>query len=162
MSSHVRVEIRISSSWDRIEPVRRAVASCVGAIFDDEDLRDSLSMAVAELLENAVKYGDPADPAVTVTVGAAADTVEVSVSNAVGSAADVTRLFAMLEELDDGKSAAHKYIAALEASSGRARRSSGASGIGILRIAYEGGFALACDTALPGRLTVHAERRIPR
>lgn len=51
------IKVELPSSWDQIEPLRHYVDECVKLI--SEDAASRASMVLQELLENAVKYGDP-------------------------------------------------------------------------------------------------------
>jgi hypothetical protein len=54
------IKVQLPPSWDQIEPLRRYVEECVKAVSEEAAAR--ASMVLQELLENAVKYGDPVYP----------------------------------------------------------------------------------------------------
>jgi hypothetical protein len=144
----------VPADWGRIDQVREAVAHCVAAVFDDPDLRESLAMVSAELLENAFKYGKPGQPDVQITVRVQDDRLIISVTNAIDEATphvqQLSQRVAWVKEFDDPLRA---YQAALEQAF---TDESDASGLGLARILYEGGCALDCDTSTAGRVTVRA------
>jgi hypothetical protein len=53
------LELSIPPEWPRIDRVREAVASSLGAVFGSGGVDEALSMVSTELLENALKYGLP-------------------------------------------------------------------------------------------------------
>ena len=53
------LELSIPPEWTRIDRVREAVASSLGAVFGSSGVDEALSMVSTELLENALKYGTP-------------------------------------------------------------------------------------------------------
>src|ERR1044072_1288571 len=113
MKTGLHLDLSIPPDWTRIELVRKAVGFCVWAVFGRGDLRDSLSMVSAELLENAVKYSAP-DKDVYLSISEEPDKLVVSVTNTVDSTArHLTALKQRLEWLRTFPSAADAYMAAL-------------------------------------------------
>lgn len=161
MKTGIRLDLSIPPDWTRIELVRKAVGFCVWAVFGRGDLRDSLSMVSAELLENAVKYSAP-DRDVRLSITEEPDKLVVAVTNEVEGDAHVTTLVQRLEWLKTFSSAADAYMAALsEVFDHKGEERAGEGGLGIVRIAYEGGCDLECDTSTPGQVTVRASRALP-
>ena len=161
MKTGIRLDLSIPPDWTRIELVRKAVGFCVWAVFGRGDLRDSLSMVSAELLENAVKYSAP-DREVRLSITEEPDRLVVAVTNEVEGDSHVTTLAHRLEWLRTFSSAADAYMAALsEVFDHKGEERAGEGGLGIVRIAYEGGCDLDCDTSKPGQVTVRASRALP-
>lgn len=161
MKTGIRLDLSIPPDWTRIELVRKAVGFCVWAVFGRGDLRDSLSMVSAELLENAVKYSAP-DREVRLSITEEPDKLVVAVTNDVEGDGHVTTLAQRLEWLKTFSSAADAYMAALsEVFDHKGEDRAGEGGLGIVRIAYEGGCNLDCDTSKPGQVTVRASRALP-
>lgn len=72
---------RFEASWDRIEPIRSFVTSYVRQRLGDE-AADNAALAVGELLENAVKYGDlMGEVEVEMACDEPTRTIEIKVSN---------------------------------------------------------------------------------
>ena len=57
MARGLQLTLSIPPQWARIDRVRQAVGLCLAAVFSDTELEDALAMTCAELLENAIKYG---------------------------------------------------------------------------------------------------------
>src|SRR5262245_37183932 len=156
MTEQFELRLALPAVWERIDPVREAVRKLVG-VFADEELQDALSMVSAELLENAVKYGKPSSD-IRLSVGVSSGSIVIEATNAVepGSAHvhSLEERVRWLQAFDDPLEA---YTAALErVYTGDA---AGGSGLGIVRIAYEGGCRVRCDTSEPSRVTVTARSR---
>ncbi|HVJ13811.1 MAG TPA: ATP-binding protein [Polyangiaceae bacterium] len=151
----IHLELLLTLEWERIDTVRQAVALCLQAAFDNADLESSLAMVSAELLENAVKYGK-SSAQIRLTVEELPDGVQVVVRNPVEEASphsDVLKQrVAWLGNFSDAQSA---YTAALE----RAYDNPGAGGLGLARIAHEGGCSVRCETSPSGEVTVSAWRQ---
>jgi hypothetical protein len=161
MKTGIRLDLSIPPDWTRIELVRKAVGFCVWAVFGRGDLRDSLSMVSAELLENAVKYSAP-DREVRLSITEEPDKLVVAVTNDVEGDGHVTTLAQRLEWLRTFSSPADAYMAALsEVFDHKGEDRVGEGGLGIVRIAYEGGCNIDCDTSKPGQVTVRASRALP-
>jgi hypothetical protein len=155
----LQLDLAVPTDWERIDAVREAVARCVTAVFADGDLKDAVAMVSAELLENAFKYGKEDQGDVTIRVRAVGDRVEVSVTNAVEADSPHTvklaERVAWVNEFGDP-------LAAYEAAMARAFTDElEQSGLGLARISYEGGCALALDTSQVGQITVTAACPLP-
>lgn len=153
----INVELCIPPEWARIDPVRQAIGLCIAAVFSNEDLRDALGMVCAELLENAIKYGKPAPHNVSIRL--AEQTIEgkrqltLSVTN---SAEHASHHLAMLQQrldwIDQFEDPSEAYFAALDL----IYKQGGEGGLGLVRIAYEGGCHLECESPAEGQLTMRA------
>ncbi len=157
MSESLRLELWIAHDWDCIDPVREAVAHCLSAVSADKDLTDALSMVSAELLENAVKYGKPEPRGIFFSLHTEGDHIVIAVTNSVeAQAAHVGALLAQLAWLHTFADPADAYRTVLESMYKQENDAAAISRLGIVRIAYEGGCRLDCDTSEPGRVTVRA------
>lgn len=162
MTTGLLLDLSIPADWTRIELVRKAVGFCVWAVFGRGDLRDSLSMVSAELLENAMKYSTP-EREVRLAIAQDDGKLVVSVTNEVEA---TSRHLASLKErlawIRGYASAADAYMAALaEVFDNKEGEPTGEGGLGMVRIAYEGGCELSCDVSVPGKVTVRAARALP-
>ncbi|MCS6899184.1 MAG: hypothetical protein RMJ98_06330 [Myxococcales bacterium] len=160
------VELHIPPEWSRIDPVRQAVGLCVAAVLGSEDLRDALGMVCAELLENAIKYGtsDPHGVRLVLQQSIQGNQKEVilSVINAVERTSHhLTALQQRIEWIRSYKTPAEAYMAALTMVYERAEDHGGEGGLGLVRIAYEGGCQLDCDSPAEGYMAVHARCLVP-
>jgi len=160
------VELHIPPEWSRIDPVRQAVGLCVAAVLGSEDLRDALGMVCAELLENAIKYGKPDPHGVRLVLQnkVIGDHLEVtlSVSNAIErSSHHLEMLQQRIDWIRAFESPAEAYMAALTTVYERAETQGGEGGLGLVRIAYEGGCRLDCDAPAEGFMAVHARYTVP-
>ncbi len=160
------VELHIPPEWSRIDPVRQAVGLCVAAVLGSEDLRDALGMVCAELLENAIKYGRSDPRGVRLVLRQSAQdnqqVVTLSVINAVESASHhLAVLRQRIDWIRGYDSPAEAYMAALTTVYERAEAQGGEGGLGLVRIAYEGGCQLDCDSPAEGYMAVHARYIVP-
>lgn len=144
MEKVLKLDLRIPPQWARIERVRVAVSTCVSAVFADTDLEDALAMTCAELMENAIKYGHPSADRVQLTLFDHADQVVVEVVNMPASDVSVHALRKQMDWIASFPSAQAAYLASLAAVSEKPDGDTG-SGLGLVRIAYEGGCRLSCE-----------------
>ncbi|HZF48506.1 MAG TPA: DUF6272 family protein [Polyangiaceae bacterium] len=160
MKPALYLNLWIPPDWKRIELVRKAVGFCVWAAFGRGDLRDSVAMVSAELLENAVKYSAP-ESEVHIGISEQDDQVVVAVTNAVEEgSSNIASLQKRLEWARSFPTTAEAYMAALsEVFDQNELAPAGEGGLGLVRIAYEGGCTIDFD-ARPGEVTVRAYRAI--
>jgi signal transduction histidine kinase len=156
----LNVVLRIPPEWARIDPVRQAVGLCVVAVFASDDLKDALGMVCAELLENAIKYGKPDGRGVKIQLIERGDgpdkEVMLSVTNAIESTSHhIDSLRQRLAWIDAFSTASDAYMAALSQVYERADEGA-ESGLGLVRIAYEGGCKIDCESPGEGLMTVRA------
>ena len=152
MSAALSLEVELVPEWRNVTRASEAVALLALGSYGDDDLRDTLAMVSSELLENAIKYADP-QRLVKLTVHDDASDIVVAVTNAVVRSEEVQRLadrVAWLRSHDDPAAAWAAAIAQATTPSGVR------GGLGILRIAYEGGSRIDYDASQPGVLTVRA------
>jgi hypothetical protein len=161
MKTAIHLDLLIPPDWKRIELVRKAVGFCVWAAFGRGDLRDSVSMVSAELLENAVKYSTPSSE-VSISVTEEPDRVVVAVTNEVEEGSPhIGLLKKRLDWAHAFPTPAEAYMAALsEVFDQNELAPSGEGGLGLVRIAYEGGCTLDYDCGTPGKVTVRAFRAL--
>jgi hypothetical protein len=137
-----------------VEEARRFAELAVGLCTPE--CREAVTLAVCELGENLIKYSASADELDAGTIGVSidGDRVRVRAVNHVSSTEDaqrVTEIVAQITESDIKE----LYRARLQAlfenpSLPRAQ-------LGLLRMAFEGGFQLSCSVAGP-ELQIIAER----
>jgi hypothetical protein len=149
------VQLSVDDNWDRVEAVRELVARCVRATYADDEMGDALSMVVAELLENAVKYGTSG-----AAIRVALDDREgptVTVSNSVDDESPhPEKLRERIEWLGSFADPAEAYLATMATVYATGNLRDGGSCLGILRVAYEGHCVVSCDLSQPQVVTVRA------
>lgn len=159
LKTKVNVELALPAEWGRIEPTREAVALLIKAMFGDADLETALGMVSAELLENAVKYSKPASH-LRLSVHAEGARVVIAVTNPVDDASThVEALRARFAWLANFATPADAYMAALERFSEHLKAED--RGLGIFRIAYEGGCGVDFDLSAAGEVTIRASCAVP-
>lgn len=154
MTAALSLEVELQPEWRNVTRASEAVALLVLGTYGDNDLHDAIAMVSAELLENAIKYADP-QKLVRLSIYDNPSAITVEVTNAVVQPEEVQRLAARLDWLNQQPDAAAAWIEALSlATTGRSNPDR--PGLGILRIAYEGGSRVDYDASKPGTLTVRA------
>lgn len=150
----LRLDLAIPPDWERIEPVRQAVALCAAAVFEDPELQERLAMVSAELLENAIKHGQPGP--VFFSLRDRSDAVVVSVRNAVentsGSTSTLESRLSWIKSFPEPRDAYLSAMSVIYEDGARA----GGSELGLIRIVYEGRCQIECLTSEPGWVTVRA------
>ena len=131
----------LEPQWEQIEVVRDR---CHGFLLERNlhtDVIDAVTMVACELVENAVKYGSYGDATakITVDVEVAASGLTVEVTNPVGKedAANLTRLDRMIQWIRGYQDPFQAYLERLKEVSVQSMDSE-ESGLGLVRIAYEG------------------------
>jgi hypothetical protein len=152
MTGALSLAVELQPDWHNVTRASEAVALLALGRYGDGDLRDALAMVSGELLENAIKYADP-QQLVRLSLHEDATTIVVTVTNAVVQDANIQRLADRLAWLRSHPDPAEAWAAAL-AQSAVLRGAS--AGLGIIRIAYEGGSRIDYDASTPGTLTVRA------
>src|SRR4051812_1891787 len=134
-----QLELPIREAWSNAEGLRNAVIRCLETVYDARELCDMYGMVVAELVENALKYGRwhrgmTLQRTSTLQLEGDAKWVCIEVTHPVApESAALPRLFETLQRLTDAPSAEALYHARLrEVATG----TEGASGLGLARIAY--------------------------
>lgn len=144
--------------------MRRAVAQVTDALGCPPDVAEALAMATAELLENAMKYGahPSGQPSIDYELRREGDRFVITVTNPVSaeSALHLSRLHDRIARLRASDDAGALYAELLaDVYSGDAAEAA-STGLGIVRIAFEGGFAVECDDGTPGVVRVIARREV--
>lgn len=150
------LDMPLRTMWSEVQDVRDKVEALLADL--PAEAREATVMTASELVENAIKYGEPvpAAPHATVSLDRDGDLVRVVVRNGAASEAGARELLAHVARL----AAAHDRMA-LYVDRLRELMTSpgGASRLGIYRIGCEGGFDLAADFA-DRVVTVTATRRV--
>ncbi len=152
MSAALTLEVELLPDWENVTRASEAVGLLAHGRYGDPDVRDALAMISAELLENAIKYADP-QRLVRLTIHEDATDIVVAVTNAVVHAEEIQRLSERVAWLRAQPDPAAAWAAALTQAAQGVTRS---AGLGILRIAYEGGSRVDYAAPEPGVVTVRA------
>lgn len=142
----------MAADWERIEAVRQAVSLGMTAVLDDPDLVERMAMVSAELLENAVKHGEPQQ--IGFCLEEKGGRLVVSVRSALSERRGLSLLTERLRWIAAFPDPREAYLAAVTEVYEQGEPTSGT--LGLVRIAYEGGCHLECDSSEPGFVTVRA------
>jgi hypothetical protein len=156
------IDLPVRSEWKNVDLLRSSVQNCLTTILSDSDGCHAIAMIVAELLENAIKHGDWSDespssiPAFRLRVWSEGNNrALVSVENPITPQA-VANLQGILDSIRAAGSADEAYRARLLEVA--ANPQAGVSGLGLVRVAYEGNCTLRAEpNADKTRVTVIAE-----
>jgi hypothetical protein len=138
MPSPTRLERSLPRAWSAIETAwEPSLAALRGGGLDEDDAF-ALAMVARELLENAVKYGDPASAApMRLTVDVGADEIVIEVTNPVApDDAQLQRFDRAVQWIRGFQDPFEAYVERLKLVSAESYRG-GQSGLGLTRIAYE-------------------------
>jgi hypothetical protein len=145
--------ISLGDAWAELRRVR----AMIEAYFADasSDFREAATMAALELSENVLKHGGREDPGV-VTLSQKNGQIVISTQNRVDSSDQALRVRAHIEKIAS-QGAREMYVARMLELMNKPNATG--SGLGLLRIAYEGAFELSCEV-LGDRLHIQAKKRI--
>lgn len=132
---------QITPDWQEIERLREQIGEHLGHVGLDVDTVNAMQMVSCELLENAVKYGHFAeDPHIKYSLKVAPKRLTVEVVHPMRGDADehFRKLDAQIQWIRGFQNAFEAYIERLKQVSLRLPGQDGESGLGLVRIAYEG------------------------
>jgi hypothetical protein len=134
------LHLTIPPDWSEIEPAREKTERFLREFQVHDDVVTAVAMVVCELSENATKYGafSPGD-AIEIVVSVARSNVTVEVRNPVGASASdgLGRLDRTIQWIRGFQDPFEAYLERLKEVSVQ-RLDSPESGLGLVRIAYEG------------------------
>lgn len=142
-----QIELPIQDNWRTIEVLRTTVLNCLTTMFSPQDYCETVGMIVAELLENAHKYGRwelrPKLPgAFRLRVCGTDERIEIVVCNPVDPThPNLGRLFELVGRLEKG-SPEEVYLDRLRTV---AVDPQSVGGLGLARIAYEANCRLSAE-----------------
>ena len=157
MSNHLSIEL--PSDWSQIEKARQDSEQFLDNHGVSQDVSQALTMVVCELLENSMKYGTtgPEAPHVVLEIDLEDGSAIVEVSNAFDDDArpHLRRLDRRIQWIRGFQDPFEAYVERLRQV---ARRpvDDDESGLGLVRIAYEGNAILDFVVAEDGFLNVSA------
>ena len=135
------IEFKIKPDWDEIEKVRNESAEFLQSHELSDDTIHSLSMIISELIENGIKYGNFKVVAnkVAVVINIDHNTVTIEVFNPVDESAFIhlSRLDRTIQWIRGYQDPFEAYVERIKEVSKKPLQDT-ESGIGLVRIAYEG------------------------
>ena len=155
------IDLPVTSKWEDIALVRSSVEMCLSTLFHDLERPQALAMVTGELLENAVKYGAWGREAGIFRLriwGSRGAESFVEVSNPVDgddAASAVIDAVRLLRSADSPAAALQARMMEIASGTGP-----GGSGLGLLRIAYEG--ACELEAMVDGGVVTVTARLEPR
>ncbi|MBW2582816.1 MAG: ATP-binding protein [Deltaproteobacteria bacterium] len=135
------IEFDVKPDWDEIEKVRNESADFLQSHELSDDTIHSLSMIISELIENGLKYGDfkTEGNKVVVIINVATNMITVEVLNPVDESAyeHLSKLDKTIQWIRGYQDPFEAYIERIKEVSKKPLHDM-ESGIGLVRIAYEG------------------------
>lgn len=135
------IEFSIKPEWDEIEIVRNESTDFLQSHGLSDDAVHSLSMIISELIENGIKYGDfqIVEKKVVVLIQIEQNNVTIEVNNPVDLHAleHLTRLDKTIQWIRGYQDPFEAYIKRIKEVAKKPLHDE-ESGIGLVRIAYEG------------------------
>ena len=144
----IHLELSLPPQWERVSSVRDTVVSAAHAVGISEDRAYNIGLVASELVENAIKYGTFAtDDAVQVVVRVVNGLTRIVVTNPMDPSSEhAQRLRGALASVNGASSARDAYLSRmselLEEPAVSGVRTTSESGLGILRVAHEGGCSI--------------------
>jgi hypothetical protein len=134
----VYVELRVPPDAILVSLVRRFASEFFYRLVGDADMTSRLSVAVQELIENAVKYSESGETTCRLEVARDAGVAKITTTNQ-AHPTNVAELRSHVEEICRAPDPARIYHEKLRLSGQRA-----GSGLGLARIRGEGSIELDC------------------
>jgi hypothetical protein len=135
------IEFKVTPDWDEIEKIRNESAEFLQAHELSDDAVHSLSMIISELIENGIKYGNfkMVENQVIVIINIERNMVTIEVLNPVDESAfqHLSRLDKTIQWIRGYQDPFEAYIERIKEVSKKPLNDQ-ESGIGLVRIAYEG------------------------
>jgi hypothetical protein len=149
------IDVPVRSEWANVDLLVTSVQNCFCAMFASVDGSHAIATVAGELLENAIKYGEWTDGEqhLRLQIRGEKGHAVVIVENPCNDTASIEELRASIQWIQGFASTKDAYCAKLVEVAARAP-TGGMSGLGLVRIAYEGGCALevTVDESAAGRL----------
>jgi hypothetical protein len=147
-------ELRVPLAWHWIERVRDAATAALEKASDD--VREAAVMVASELAENLVKYGQPleGEDSGKISIEVADGVLTITSDNGTSPEA-AGKVLALVHAIMESPDVQALYVERL--TNMATTPGDSASELGLLRIAFEGGFTLTADYQEP-RLRIRAKR----
>ena len=162
MTAHLRLELPVRAAWHGPDGLQGLVSTALRGVVDDDEAHRALVLTADELIANALQHGawelDGAGGRVSmVRVVADGGGASISVENPVATqGAPAPRLLAELSRIAE-VSAEQAYVDRLRVLA----VGGGNCGLGLARVAFEGGCRLSAEVSTDGWLRVTATRPLP-
>ena len=157
------LKIEIAPDWDELERIRLEAGQFLERHGLADQVNHSTVMVLSELLENSVKYGSFSRKTdkVSVTLDLSPELITVEVSNPISDSSlpDLATLDKMIQWVRGFQDPFEAYVKRLREISKKPLDDK-ESGLGIVRIAYEGKVALDFFVGDNDLLTVSAVREL--
>ena len=155
------MKVTLSPNWNELEPVRQEAHD----FLQDRDLHGdivySTVMVLSELLENSIKYGhfEDSDSTVQVSLDVNKHIITVAVTNPVNESCfkDLEKLDRMIQWVRGYQDPFEAYVERMKEISKKSLHNT-ESGLGIVRIDYEGSVTIDFFVSDEDLLTVSAIR----
>ena len=135
------IEFNVKPDWDEIEKIRNESVDFLQSHELTDDTIHSLSMVISELIENGIKYGNfkMVENKVVVIISVEKNSVTIEVYNPVDESAfkHLSRLDKTIQWIRGYQDPFEAYIERIKEVSKKPLKDV-ESGIGLVRIAYEG------------------------
>ncbi len=138
-----------------------AVRSAIDQLFTDvpADTLEAIRMAASELSENVIKYGEPADEGPgRISFTRTAHDVEIRTTNRLTDPDQTVDLFERLQRIGDAEDLRDQFVERMSEIMNEPDQQP-STALGLLRVGYEGGFALSGSYA-NGTVTIVATRSL--
>lgn len=134
------LSLAVPNVWRYVREVRDQVLLALQGL--PKEVTEAAEMTVAELMENAIKYGDDVRTCTEVRIGVRMDEdrLTVEISNGVKDLASLKRVKDRIDEINGGTSHEALYLNRLRHLLDHPEES---GSLGLYRIAFEGRFDLA-------------------
>jgi len=153
------MKVTLRPVWDEIEPLRLQAHDFFGSHGLSGNTIQSLVMVLGELLENSVKYGSykESDGQIQISIHIGKKIITIEVTNPVDDSSldDLKRLDRMIQWVRGYQDPFEAYIERLKEVAKRPLHDK-ESGLGIVRVAYEGDVILDFFVSEDNLLTVSA------
>jgi len=153
------MKVTLRPDWDEIEPLRLQAHDFFESHELSGDVIQSLVMVLGELLENSVKYGcyKASDSRIQISISIGKKIITIEVTNPIDDSSldDLKRLDRMIQWVRGYQDPFEAYIERLKEVAKRPLHDK-ESGLGIVRVAYEGNVILDFFVSEDNLLTVSA------
>lgn len=151
----------LAPNWDELEPVRQRAYDFLRNRELHDDIIYSTVMVLSELLENSIKYGHfkVLDSTVQISLDVEKHIITVEVTNPVNESCfkDLEKLDRMIQWIRGYQDPFEAYVERMKEVSKKSLHDK-ESGLGIVRIAYEGSVTIDFFVSNEDLLTVSAIR----
>ena len=132
--------LEFTPQWEILQSIRAAVQARMDKATQDE--RDAAIMVASELVENAIKYGEPAEPRKKshLALGVDSQRVTIEVSNGLNREEDYLSIRSKIDAIKRSPDPLQFYAEKIAELLGR--KAGQSAGLGLYRIIAEGEFDL--------------------